>query len=121
MGLRGVARGWKICKKFVEYGQVKLINYSTFSKVSWISCADLDKDKIIIENYVRPLGLRAKPPSIENFCDFFLNFPLATLIFPLKFAGSPPRQANNSLLSVWSDSGGEAPSPASEKLKIPYE
>ena len=32
----GAREGWKICKEFLEIGEVKLINFSTFSKSSLI-------------------------------------------------------------------------------------
>ena len=54
-------------------------------------CTDLDKNIIIIENYIRLGGSRAEKPTPANFCDFPLNFALATIIFSLKFAGRPPR------------------------------
>ena len=37
----------------------------------------------MIENSLRPGGSgRGSPLTQANFCDFFLHFPLATLIFP---------------------------------------
>ena len=46
----------------------------------------------ITENSIPPGRSGAEPPTVANFCDFSINFPLATLVFSLKFAGRPPRQ-----------------------------
>ena len=45
--------------------------------------------KILSDRGVR--GRSPPPPKLANFCDFFLNFPLATLIFSKKLVGWPPR------------------------------
>ena len=62
--------------------------------------------KILSEDWVR--GAKPRPPTLTNFCDFSLHFPIGTS-FSLNVAGRPPRQANNSVLEVRGSWGGEGP------------
>ena len=61
-------------------------------------CADLGKNIIIIENSIRPGDSGEDPLTLANFCDFSLNFPLATLVFSLKFTGRHPKKKDNNFV-----------------------
>ena len=78
MVVRGAdpSMGERFFKKFIEFGHVKLKNKSIFINFM-IFCEDLDRNII--------------NPTLANFYEFPLNFPLAILIYSLKFAGWPPR------------------------------
>ena len=65
-----------VFKKFVEIRHVKLINVITFQNFHDF-LREFGENIKIIENSIRPRDLRG-PPRLSNFCDFFLNFPLAT-------------------------------------------
>ena len=63
----GAPEGRKKFRKFVEIGNVK---FNNLTKVAWIFCTELDKNLWIIENFIRPGGSGAEPPTLANFYEF---------------------------------------------------
>ena len=63
------------------------------------------KLKVLPDQGVR----RQSAQTLENFYDFSLNVPLATLIFSIKFAGRPPRDKLIIHYLDYEFLGGEAP------------
>ena len=96
--------GRKNFRKFVEIGNVKFIN---FTKMAWISWTKLDKNIRIIENY--SYIFRGEPPTLANFYESSLNFPLASLIFSLNSLVGPKKKRWEFSPFRISGFGGEAP------------
>ena len=112
-GVRGAEppEGRKFFTKFVKIGKEKLIGKEiTFQKMHGFFeriCSKIQEELKILSNQ----WVRGRSPRRQRiFSDISINFPLAILVFFLKFAGRPPRQKITiQHLQHIGGSGGEAP------------
>ena len=84
----GVPECRKMFRKIIEIDNVK---FNNFSKIAWIFCTEQDKNRRIIENFIRPAGSWAEPPYASEFLLIFPKFSSCNLFF-LKLLGSALRQ-----------------------------
>ena len=66
MGARGAEppEGRKNFRKFVEIGNVK---FNNLTKIACLFCTVLDKNRSIIENFIRPGGSGGGAPDASEF------------------------------------------------------
>ena len=78
---------------------------------------DLVKNIGITEHSIPPGGSGAEPPTLANFCDFSLNFPLATFVFPYICWSALKTKDNNLVLEAYGRlRGGGKPPERSRKF-----